>query len=195
MKMYSERLTNEEKLEHLDTIQTQVERLTALLDDVLEISRAESMKVEIVLEALSIADLCREIVNDFQHISPNHQIQLHLAGDVAPITADVKLMRQIISNLVSNAVKYSPNHGTVEVRLTFKDRQVVLVVSDEGMGIPEDDLELLFTTFHRARNVGEIQGTGLGLAIVKQAIDAHGGTIAVNSTIGQGTTFTVTLPR
>ncbi|MBZ0099226.1 MAG: sensor histidine kinase, partial [Taibaiella sp.] len=83
----------------------------------------------------------------------------------------------------------------IQVTLQFEEKQITLKVSDEGMGIPSEDLDSLFTLFHRAGNVGHIQGSGLGLAIVKQAVDAHAGTISVESVVGQGTTFTVTLPH
>ena len=107
---------------------------------------------------------------------------------------DKRLMRQIITNLLVNAMKYSPSDKTVTVRLTYHNDTIVLAVKDQGIGIPAADLPHLFQAFHRASNVGVIQGTGLGLVITKEAIELQGGTIGVNSQLGVGTTFTVTIP-
>ena len=106
---------------------------------------------------------------------------------------DEKLLRHILSNLLSNAIKYSPSGGTVHFDLVCEE-EVIFRVQDEGIGIPEADRANLFDSFHRASNVGTISGTGLGLAIVKKSVDLHGGTIAVNSEVGVGTTFIVTIP-
>jgi signal transduction histidine kinase len=108
---------------------------------------------------------------------------------------DDKLMRHIFGNLLSNALKYSPAGGTVDFEVRADAHAFTFVVRDQGIGIPEADVPRLFETFHRATNVGNIVGTGLGLAIVKRSVDLHGGTIGVRSTLGQGTVFTVTLPR
>src|SRR5690606_32808653 len=95
---------------------------------------------------------------------------------------------------LSNAVKYSPVEQPVTVTLAYADALLTLQVQDAGIGIPEHDLVHLFQPFQRASNVGAIPGTGLGLAITKEAIELHGGTISVNSTVGGGTTFTVRIP-
>ena len=107
---------------------------------------------------------------------------------------DEKLLRQILENLLSNAIKYSPKGSTVEFTLSYVSNQAVFQICDRGIGIPTEDQPMLFETFHRATNVGTIAGTGLGLAIVKKCVDIHQGHIAVESQVGVGTTFTVTLP-
>jgi PAS domain S-box-containing protein len=107
---------------------------------------------------------------------------------------DEKLLRQILENLLSNAMKYSSSGSRVEFILSYLETQVVFQIRDRGIGIPSEDQQRLFETFHRATNVGTIAGTGLGLAIVKKCVDIHQGQIAVESEIGVGTTFTVTLP-
>jgi signal transduction histidine kinase len=104
------------------------------------------------------------------------------------------LLRHILSNLLSNACKYSPPGSEVHFELICQAGQATFVIQDRGIGIPPADLAHLFEPFHRASNVKEIPGTGLGLAIVKRAVDLYGGTIAVDSQVGEGTTFTVTLP-
>jgi signal transduction histidine kinase len=107
---------------------------------------------------------------------------------------DEKLLRHILSNLLSNAIKYSPTGSTVNFKLVGQNGQVIFQIQDEGIGIPEEDQQHLFETFHRAKNVVNIPGTGLGLAIVKRSVDLHGGKISVKSEVGVGTTFTVTIP-
>lgn len=96
--------------------------------------------------------------------------------------------------LLSNAIKYSPDGGAVQIRLTCEERKLIFQVQDEGIGIPKEDQLNLFKSFSRASNVGTIAGTGLGLSIIKKCVDLHGGQIAVKSEVGVGTTFSVSLP-
>jgi signal transduction histidine kinase len=116
------------------------------------------------------------------------------AGDLR-VQADDKLLRFILGNLLSNALKYSPDGGEVRLALHATAQALALSVADPGIGIPPEDLPRLFEPFHRGRNVGTLPGTGLGLAIVRKAVDLHGGHIEVDSTPGAGTRFVVTLPR
>jgi signal transduction histidine kinase len=107
---------------------------------------------------------------------------------------DEKLVRYILTNLLGNALKYSPQGSAVQLDLTCHPDKVVFRIQDEGIGIPLKDIPRLFESFHRASNVATTQGTGLGLALVKQCVDLHGGHISVDSVLGKGSTFTVTLP-
>ncbi len=107
---------------------------------------------------------------------------------------DEKLLGHILTNLLSNALKYSPDDSNVEFTLTCEDGQAIFEIQDQGIGIPEEDIPYLFESFHRASNVGNILGTGLGLAIVKRCVDTHQGKISLSTTLGVGTKFTVTLP-
>jgi signal transduction histidine kinase len=107
---------------------------------------------------------------------------------------DEKLLLHILSNLLSNAIKYSPVNTAVIFSCTCEKETVIFEVKDEGIGIPPEDLERLFESFHRAKNVGDIPGTGLGLAIVHKSVQLHGGQITVKSEVGVGTTFRVSLP-
>jgi signal transduction histidine kinase len=125
---------------------------------------------------------------------PKYALELTCEAAGAQAHMDEKLLRQILTNLLSNAIKYSPDGGTVHLTLACQAGRVTFQVRDDGIGIPDEDQARLFETFHRARNIGNIPGTGLGLAIVKKSVDLHGGTIEVASQVGQGTTFTVTLP-
>jgi signal transduction histidine kinase len=169
--------------------------MVQLLGDVLIIGRAEAGKLEFNPAPLDLAQFCRDLVEEMQlGAGAHHTITFVSQGECAEAHVDEKLLRQILSNLISNAVKYSPQGGPVRLELTCGEREAVLQVQDQGIGIPPPDQEHLFETFHRARNVENIPGTGLGLTIVKKSIDLHGGTIAVKSQVGAGTTVTVTLP-
>jgi signal transduction histidine kinase len=108
---------------------------------------------------------------------------------------DMRLMRSVIGNVLHNALKYSASSQPVHIRLTDDGQRITLVIADNGIGIPPQDLKHLFDPFHRAANVGTISGTGLGLSIAKHAVDAHHGTIQVQSEVNRGTTVTVTLPK
>jgi len=194
LKRYSDRISEERKMEHLDKIQTQVKRLVNLLDDVLAISRSDSVGMQFNPHPFDVYELCRDIVEEFQLNNPNYHIVFKSDAAGLQEMIDAKLVRQIINNLLSNAIKYSPTSSTVRLELTYHDQQIVIKVSDQGIGIPEKDQPHLFEVFHRAGNVGSIKGTGLGLAIVKRAVDAHGGSITFESQVGFGTTFIITLP-
>jgi signal transduction histidine kinase len=139
--------------------------------------------------------LCRHLVEEIKLSTGNkHAIAFGIQGQCTTVDMDENLLRYILSNLLSNAIKYSPAGSTVQFELFCQDAAVIFQIQDEGIGIPAEDVGQLFTSFHRAKNVGSIPGTGLGLAIVKQCVDLHGGVIAVASEVGVGTTFTVTLP-
>lgn len=195
LKRYGDRLTESRKHEKLDQIHLTIQRMVELLDDILLIGRAEAGKLEFNPEQVELETFCCDILVELQtSIGIAHTFDFTVAGEGKPVRLDPKLLRHILYNLLSNAIKYSPEGSTVSFALRFEQEQVAITVSDEGIGIPEDDQKHLFSSFHRAENVGKVPGTGLGLAIVKQAVELHGGDITCDSTEGVGTTFTVTLP-
>ncbi|OYY34533.1 MAG: hypothetical protein B7X65_15550 [Polaromonas sp. 39-63-25] len=199
LKHYGERLPATEKAEVLDTIAASVQRMTRMLDRVLLIGKAEAQMLEFEPRPLDLEKLCQQLVQEARALHPGSPCELRLlfAADGGAGLHDEKLLRHILGNLLSNAVKYSPLGGVVLCRVFLADRQLVLEVSDNGIGIPADEITHLFESFHRASNVGAIPGTGLGLAIVKNAVDLYGGTIEVSSLVGpagSGTCFTVRLP-
>jgi PAS domain S-box-containing protein len=199
LKRYPDRLPAAEKAELHASIEAGVKRMTALLDNVLTFGRAESGRLEYEPRTLDLRGLCEEIIDELRRArlaegDGRHAIELewHLPGRNACV--DEKLLRQILGNLLSNAVKYSPAGGRVALEVRRQDSGLSLVVTDEGIGIPPEDLPDLFGVFHRAGNVGAIAGTGLGLAIVKRAVERHGGTVEASSTLGHGSRFAVQLP-
>jgi len=124
-----------------------------------------------------------------------HRLVLALQGDAVPASLDPRLVRQVLQNLLQNAIKYSPDGGTVELGVDRDADGVTFRVRDQGLGIAPADLPHVFETFYRAESVSGIEGTGLGLAIAGRAASLHGGTISVESTPGRGTTFLVRLPH
>ncbi len=195
LRRYIERMSVERRDEHLSQIQEQVKHLVSLLDDILTLGKAESVGIELRPEPLDLVQFCHDLVAEMQLAAGATRIVLTVGGSASIMIADAKLLRQTLNNLLSNAVKYSPTGSRVEFTLHFEATEVVMQITDQGIGIPEADQAHLFDMFHRANNVGSIAGTGLGLPIVKHAVEAHGGTVRCESVEGVGTTFTVRLPR
>lgn len=195
LKQYGDRLTEAEKRESYDAIDAQVDHLTELVNDVMTISRTDFAGDAFNPEVLDLETYCRDIIEEMQ-LAYRMQRSITFAGPGRRIEAriDRKLLRRAITNLLTNAIKYSPEGEPVDVELTLTDGEAVIRVSDRGIGIPPEDLKRLFEPFHRASNVGKIQGTGLGLAIARQAVELHGGSLSVESTVGVGTTFYLRLP-
>jgi two-component system phosphate regulon sensor histidine kinase PhoR len=131
-----------------------------------------------------------------QVVAPRHTVQRELADDLPVAAWDADRVSQVLDNLLLNAVQYTPAGGVVRVRAEAAGDVVRIIVADEGRGIPPEDLPRIFEPFYRAASarVGRAQGMGLGLPISKALVEAHGGTLAVESAVGRGTTFTVTLP-
>ncbi|MFP4101693.1 ATP-binding protein [Coleofasciculus sp.] len=193
---YRQRLSDAKQEQHLGRIKSAVEHLTTLVDDVLFINQAELNKLQFKPEPIDIIPFTQELVSQFQVGGEDkYRLVFSNQGNCGKLNGDAKLLRQILTNLVSNAIKYSPNGGNVGVNLTCKDSQIILQVSDSGIGITQEDQAELFQSFSRASNVGTISGTGLGLSIVKKCVELHGGEITLTSEVGVGTTFTVTLPK
>lgn len=191
---YLDRMSDERRSEHLSQIGDQVRQLVKLLDEVLMLSRADSVGLAFNPVVTDLESLFQDVVADVEHAAGGEgRIQKQIAGPISACV-DVKLFRQALGNLLSNALKYSPATSPVNLNAQVEADRLIIRVQDRGIGIPQTDQTLLFDAFHRASNVGSIAGTGLGLAIVKRAIDAHGGSVSLTSEVGQGTTFTISLP-
>jgi signal transduction histidine kinase len=192
---YRHKLTDEQIGNRLDKIKGQVGHLKDIMEDMLQLARLQARRAEFNPIKLNLDSLCLSVIDEFQsQIGFAHQLIYTCDDTLKEVRLDKKLMRHIINNLVSNAIKYSPSEKPIIINLQYVNATLILKVTDEGIGIPPDDLKHLFEPFHRAANVGTISGTGLGLVITKEAIELHGGTILVESAIGIGTTFTVNIP-
>lgn len=191
---YLDRLTPQKRGEHLKTIDSSVQRMSGLLEDVLLFSKAEAGRMEFNPAPIELKQFCTTLMDELLSAT-NRRCPIELDCHVAdPARADEKLLRHILSNLITNAVKYSPSETVVKISVTREEGEAVFVVQDRGMGIPDEDRKRLFTPFYRGKNVTTIQGTGLGLVIVKLCVERHGGTIELASAEKKGTTVTVRLP-
>lgn len=176
-------------------IQNAVTQMTQLLDEVLLVGKAESGGFNCQPTAANLEAFCLELAETLKlTASSGHSIQFRCEGNAEQVEIDLVLTRHILTNLLSNAIKYSPEGGTIHFDLVCREGFAIFRIQDRGIGISSHDQQRLFETFHRGQNVRQIQGTGLGLAIVKKCVDLHNGTIRVESEIGAGTTFIVTLP-
>ena len=186
----------ETRREFLQIIDQECDRLTRLINDLLNLSRIESGRaLELVLKPVDVVDIAKKIIEIQKNYTSKHQFVLDVQEPVPTVIADEDKVDQIITNLVSNAVKYSPNGG--EVRITIKEDPetggVLVAVKDQGLGIPKDVLPRLFQRFVRVEG-RKIAGTGLGLYLTRHLVEAHGGKIWVESEEGKGSTFYFTLP-
>ena len=197
---YYTKLPDRERNELFRSIALAVKRMTKMLEDILVIGKDEEERMEFKPMPMALDAFCEAMVQEqraeLTGAGPlRHTLELTIQGDDLHARFDEKLMRHIFGNLLSNAIKYSPSGGTVVFEVHADPQVFTFKVRDQGIGIPEADLPRLFETFHRGTNVGNIVGTGLGLAIVKRSVDLHDGSMLVSSALGQGTVFTVTLPR
>ncbi len=195
LKNYSARMTPEQRDEKFDRLQREVQSIALMLDDLLTISKGEEIK-EFDPVLTDLQSLTREMVQEMSEgIGLLHKFAFSSRGDCSDILIDQKLIQRILTNLLANAVKYSPTGSTIRVNVRCDATESVLEVEDEGTGIPDEDMGQLFEAFHRAKNVEHISGTGLGLAIVKQAVELHSGRVVVSSELGKGTVFTTIFPH
>lgn len=194
---YGPQWNEEKRLIHLRRMQTSVQRMTQLLEDILTIGRAEAGKLDFRPQPLNLYEFSLQLVEEMQLFGNQHEIRFRASGGSYQAIADEKLLHHIFSNLLSNAIKYSVPQSQIEFTLdcpSLSEGMAIFQVCDRGIGIPPEEIPMLFTPFHRCSNVNHISGTGLGLTIVQKCVDLHGGAIAVDSTLGMGTTFTVMLP-
>jgi PAS domain S-box-containing protein len=197
LEYYAGEWSIEKQLEHVQRIQSAAVYMNNLLSDVLTLERNQvSQTFEPVL--LDLRLFCTNLISELcLNDQEQHQVVFHLqpeSGEPIAATMDEKLLRQILGNLLSNALKYSPAGSVVQFRLTVTADRAQFAVQDEGIGIPVADQARLFEPFHRGTNVGSMAGNGLGLSIVKKSVEIHGGTISLSSQLQAGTAVQVDLP-
>jgi signal transduction histidine kinase len=180
---------------YLGIVDAQARRLAALLEDFLDVQRIEHEGVDLATEKIDLADLLDEQAQLYAAQSPKHQLEVELAERPLTVRGDPGRLAQVVGNLLSNAIKYSPEGGTVELVAARSAEGVRIAVRDEGLGIPEDQQDRIFTKFFRGdAGATGITGTGLGLAVSREIVEAHGGRIGFDSDPGQGSTFWLELP-
>ena len=192
---YYDQLTQETHVSTLNKIHSAAKQMAQMVDDILLTNKIESGKFSFNPALIDIGGLCKQLIEEVKLLGTHqHKIYFSQKGDCDRCYLDITLVRQILINLLTNAIKYSPDGGWVKLHLACGNGKVVFRVEDQGIGIPPKDRPKIFDTFHRGINVDTIQGTGLGLAIVKKAVDLHRGEIKFKTKVGIGTTFIVKLP-
>lgn len=187
---------DKELKEKLKDIEKQTKHMMYLLDDVLTYGKSEAGKIQLKISKIELQSFLNKIVEDVGHATKgSHTIQLRLMDAGLNVNTDEKLLRNILINLLTNAVKYSPGKDKVSFRVESTKYLVRFIIADEGIGIPEEELEKVFEPFVRGRSTENIQGTGLGLSIVKKSVELMKGNIKLDSQISRGTTITVTIPK
>lgn len=181
----------------LAIIEEESDRLNELIDNLLDASRLQAGKFEIKKEEIRLDHLAERVVEKFRLQTDQHSLVTKFPPDFPPVQADYERMEQVFNNLISNALKYSPQGGTILVQGWEEGDWVYVAVSDEGIGIPKHEQERVFDPFYRAEDAmtSKTKGTGLGLYLVQAIIEAHGGKIWVESEEGHGATFILALPR
>ena len=195
LRHYADRLPDDEKTALLGDIHGATSAMAGLMEQVLLLGRVEAGKLGFRPQPLDAEAIARKVATEVQLSFPHRQsIAFEVSGHLAGAIGDETLLRHILGNLMSNALKYSPADTSVLVRLHRDSNDAVFEVRDHGIGIPATDRANLYEAFHRCGNVGDIQGTGLGLVIVKRCVDLHSGQIQFDSIEGQGTSFVIRIP-
>ncbi len=192
---YGQRWEEERRALHLDRIKTSTNTMSRMLDDVLLIGRAEAGMLELKAAPVDLAALAGTVIDEVR-ASVGLERELQFAEDCgdAPVLVDENLLRHVLTNLLSNAFKYSPGDSTVHFSICRDGEGALFEIRDKGIGIPPEEESQLFDAFHRCANAKSIPGTGLGLAVVKKSVEVHRGTIEVDTTLGEGTVFSVRIP-
>lgn len=190
-------LNEEEKLQYLDILQSSSEKLSHLVSQLFEYSKLEAKQVEPVKEPFLVSELAMDVYNKYQLLAEKKGITINLeVGDNLPLVfADISLVERAIQNLMDNALKFTPDKGTINLEMKSSSDNVEIIIHDSGPGIPESEQSYIFERYRKASTTGNSGGgVGLGLAIVKKIMDIHNSTIKVISKPDQGTTFQFWLP-
>jgi two-component system, OmpR family, phosphate regulon sensor histidine kinase PhoR len=181
----------------LRRIESEVDRLSQIVTELTQLSRIETGQADLKMEPVKLNDLVDAVLAEMSPLAERRQLTLsrELAADLPPVRADKDRIRQTITNLLHNAIKFNRPAGKVTVLTDYDDRSVTVSVTDTGIGISKDDLPHVFERFYKADKARAGGGSGLGLAIAKHTILAHGGDIRAQSEEGKGSTFAFTLPR
>jgi signal transduction histidine kinase len=187
-------LSQESITQRLEQIDSQLNHMIDLLDDLLLLNQINGVQSS-EPSVFNLEVFARKIIEQIKRGWKGREVIMTYAGQMDNVQVDRRLVRYILSNLVGNALKYSPMGDDVHVDIRVSDEIITITVRDHGIGIPADELDKIFTQFYRASNVSEFSGLGLGLTMMRTCIEMCDGTINVASKLNEGTTFVVSLPR
>ena len=194
--LHTTRTPEQEK--YYGKMKSNIERLASLVNDFLQVSKLELGTFATDPHRINVSEFIKGCAEEFDSGVKEKDINLETSFDPEDLESDFdpRLLRIVVTNLLSNAIKYTPKKGAVKVSYELRDNRIYLQVSDTGIGVPIDEIDKLFSRFYRASNAQtqHVEGTGLGLYIAKQAVAKMGGTIKVESELGKGTAFHISLP-
>jgi signal transduction histidine kinase len=188
---YVEADEQDKRDKHILRIRSAVNNLTDILNEFLSLGKIEEGKIQVHLSSFNIKEQVHLIISEIGPILKKGQVIKYAHEGFTQVNLDTSLLRNIIINLISNAIKFSSEDATIWVDSKCAENEIVLTIRDEGLGIPEEDMKHLFERFFRGKNVVNIQGTGLGLHIVSKYVELMGGTIHVGTALEKGTRFTI----
>jgi len=177
-----------------NAIITSARRMNAMIQDLVDLTRLEAGQVRLARQPVELQSFIWDLLERSKPVMDVRRIRLEIPADLPAVSADPGRLERILTNLLTNALKYSPPDTEVIVRAVRTDEEIQVSVTDRGVGIAPEDLPHIFERFYRARGVRKVEGLGLGLYITKMLVEAHGGRIWVESELGRGSTFYFTLP-
>jgi signal transduction histidine kinase len=193
---YKDKLSQEDIDKRLFKIKKEIKGMVTMLEDILIMGKSDVQKLEFNATELDLVVLVKNIISEYQLTQEiEREVIFQFSSNKIMLIADPKWINSIVINLFSNALKYSEPPSSISIEIRHAKNEVILSVTDKGIGISEKDQKSLFDPFHRGENVGDIQGTGLGLSVIEKAIDLHKGKIKVESKLNIGSTFIVSLPN
>ena len=194
---YWERIDQKEVAKFLQIIRDEAQRLTRLARDLLDLSRIQDGRVSLDSKKIDLKAVAERVRKNLSMVSPQVAIEISFEEGAREIIADGDKVQQVFTNLVDNALKFSPEHDRVQIRGKRKDRSIIVEIVDHGPGVPPDKCEKIFEPFYRIHDdIGKaVRGTGLGLPIARAIVEALGGVLRMKSEVGKGSTFTFILPK
>jgi len=181
-------------LESVGAISRSARRMNVMIQDLVDAARLEGGQLKLKIQAIDLADYLGDLLKRSATIMDVRRLQLDVPANLPPAAADYDRLERIVSNLLSNALKYSPPDKSVIIRARRRESLIEVAVQDFGAGIRAEDIPHLFERFYRARGQHKVEGIGLGLYITRMLVEAHGGSIRVDSEPGKGSTFSFSLP-
>jgi signal transduction histidine kinase len=186
-------LSPEDRRQYLEVARSHARRLGTLIEDLFELAKLDSSSMNPAFEHFPLLELVQDVLQEFELEASKKHIELHIEPPQQAVTAyaDIGLIQRVLENLISNALKYTPAHGSITIAVSDKSERIGVTVADTGSGIPAADLDRVFDRFYRAEQGEEslAKSSGLGLAITKRILELHGSQIRVTSELRQGTSF------
>ena len=194
LKRYDRQLSATQKIEYLSDVESNIERMTQMIDELLVIGKIEAQGINLIPVRLNLVNFCQELVTEFERTYLTSQIQFESDRTFFEAEIDCRLLRSILTNVLANAVRYSRSNSLVKFRLLSNSNYAIFTIEDCGIGIPTEDIPNIFEPFHRGKNVSNIPGTGLGLNIVQRFVNLLNGKIDLTSQVNLGTRVSIQIP-